>query len=131
MRRIWTILGILLVVVIVGGSVGAYWMGDLVFRNMIQQNTESAESGQSELKEMEALLAEVSVQDKFSVAMLITGKLSGNDISTMVQLVRDGQLTSEEKQSAMELLAQRFTEEDMQKIKDLYEKYKDKISIVP
>lgn len=131
MRRIWTILGILLVVVIVGGSVVAYWMGDLVFRNMIQQNIESAESGQSELKEMEALLAEVSVQDKFSVAMLITGKLSGNDISTMVQLVRDGQLTSEEKQSAMELLAQRFTEEDMQKIKDLYEKYKDKISIVP
>ncbi|MPM27274.1 hypothetical protein SDC9_73784 [bioreactor metagenome] len=106
-------------------------MGELVFRNMIQQNTELADFDQSEHKEMEALLAEVSVQDKISVAMMITGKLSGSDISTMVQLVRDGQLTSEEKQNAMELLEQRFTAEDLQKIKDLYEKYKDKISIVP
>ncbi len=131
MKRIWTVLGILLVVVLVGGAVGAYWMGELVFRNMIQQNTELADFDQSEHKEMEALLAEVSVQDKISVAMMITGKLSGSDISTMVQLVRDGQLTSEEKQNAMELLEQRFTAEDLQKIKDLYEKYKDKISIVP
>ena len=138
MKKIWIVLGLTITLVLIVGFVGAYYLGDFLFQNMVnmdhfeqmeQINLSPIEG--SETPKVESFISAVKTEDKLSIALLVTGNLTGNDVTTLFQMVLDGKLTTEEKQAAIELCYQRFSPDDIEKVKAFYDKYKGTISVVP
>ena len=135
MKKIWIALGLTISLVLIVGFVGAYYMGDFLFRSMANMDQiEQIEPYFTEgygTADVESFISSVKTEDKLSIALLVTGNLTGDDVSTLFQMVLDGKLTPEEKEAAIELCYQRFSPEDIEKVKAFYEKYKGAISVVP
>jgi hypothetical protein len=110
-------------------------MGDFLFRSMANmeqiEQIEPSSSESSETADVESFISSVKTEDKLSIALLVTGNLTGDDVSTLFQMVLDGKLTPDEKEAAIELCYQRFSPEDIEKVKAFYDKYKGAISVVP
>jgi len=150
MKRIWITIGIILTVFLIVGFVGAYWVGDYLFQSMLKiDNVEqfeqtiqtpsntteslpaSSQETNSDKAKVDSMVAAVSTEDKLSIAVLVSGNLTSQDIKTLFQMVLDGELTKEEKKAAVDLCYQRFSPEEVEKLKTFFEKYKGNISIVP
>lgn len=150
MKKIWKILGLVLTVFLIVGFVGAYWMGDFLFKSMLkagdvnqfekmtQSTSESSDPGtnsgaltEPEKTDLDSIVATISAKDKLTIAALVTGNLTGNDITTLFQLIRDGELTTDEKKVALDLCYQRFSADEVEKIKSFFLKYQGNVSIVP
>ncbi|MGB9975797.1 hypothetical protein [Thermovenabulum sp.] len=69
-------------------------------------------------------ITKIENQDKAEIMKIVLGKLSRDDISFLLNLAKDG-LTEEEKERAKALAYQRFTKEEIEEIKRLYEKYRN------
>lgn len=150
MKKIWKILGVTLSILLIVGLVGAYTMGEFLFKSMLkagdfnqfEQLTQSSpkpqNSGNSSnvptepgKTDINAIVATISAKDKLTIAALVTSNLTGNDIKTLLQLIRDGELTTDEKKAALDLCYQRFSADEMETIKNFFLKYKGNISMVP
>ncbi|MDI6600514.1 MAG: hypothetical protein QME46_01870 [Thermoanaerobacteraceae bacterium] len=64
----------------------------------------------------------VSIEDKREALKLVMSKLTNKDISFLISLAKGG-LTGKEKDEAVKLAYKRFTPEEINKIKALYNKY--------
>jgi hypothetical protein len=64
----------------------------------------------------------VSIEDKREALKLVMSKLTYKDISFLISLAKGG-LTGKEKDEAIKLAYKRFTPEEINKIKALYNKY--------
>ncbi len=64
----------------------------------------------------------ITASDKISASFLVLGKLSTEDINYLYGLLEGG-LTNEEKKAAKDLCYSRFTETEIEQIKELYAKY--------
>lgn len=135
MKKIWSVLGLTITFVLIVGFIGAYYMGDFLFRSMANmeqiEQVKPSSTESSETADVESFISSVKTEDKLSIALLVTGNLTGDDVFTLFQMVLDGKLTPEEKEAAIELCYQRFSSEDIEKVKAFYDKYKGAISVVP
>jgi hypothetical protein len=150
MKRIWITIGLILTVFLIVGFAGAYWVGDYLFQSMLKignveqfeqtiqtplnppesSTTPTQETNSGEAK-ADSMVAAVSTEDKLSIALLVSGNLTKQDVAILFQMVLDGELTTEEKKAAIDLCYQRFSPEEVEKLKTFFEKYKGNISIVP
>jgi hypothetical protein len=92
----------------------------------------SAPSGQAEEslsyseEEMAEIQGSISAADKMTASMLVLSRLSPEDIGYLYGLLEDG-LTPEEKNEAKEFCYDRFSDEEIAQIQELYSKYADDI----
>jgi len=150
MKRILITIGIILTAFLIVGFAGAYWVGDYLFQSMLKiENVEqfeqtiqtpskpqeaspvSAQETHSNQAKVDSVISAVSTEDKLSIVLLVSGNLTSQDVKTLFQMVLDGELTKEEKKAAVDLCYQRFSPEEVEKLKTFFEKYKGNISIVP
>lgn len=74
------------------------------------------------VQKAEEIKDQVTAADKMTAATLVLKRLSGEDISTLKNLMAGG-LTAEKKKEAVKIAYARFNAEEIARIKELYHKY--------